>query len=234
MKLIEEFSLRQATVTCPVCETTFATPHLINMPIITAESPIETDLHRALPNGAIRAALIGSCEACGYSWWITAFKVESVLSDSLTADEYSVERLKYPRKFADAFMTGRRKRVPAQELAMLALNGGWCAREAGLPHERWLELAHEELTKAIADRSAAGNRGYYNYIMGELCRQQKNFEAAISHFNKVTSHSRLPRELVVRQKVQATAGDPSPTRLPPYLVEAIFCPRKPRKPFLHS
>lgn len=223
---IEEFTLKQATVTCPACNAVFNTPHLANMPAISAETPIETDLHRVLPNGAIRAALIGLCRDCGYAWWITAFKTEAIIGESLTADEYSLERLQYPRKFANAFLTGKQNGNHSRELALLAMNGAWCAREAGLPHERWLELVHQELEKALADRSWTGNRGYYHYLLAEVCRQQRQFEEAISHFNKVTYHSRIPRELILRQKVQATAGDSGATRLPPYLVERIFCPKR--------
>lgn len=233
MQLLEEFVLRQAIVVCPACNVSFCTPQLTHMPIITGDTPVETDLHRVLPNGAIRAALIGLCKDCGYAWWITAFKTKALLPDTLTADEYSVERLEYPRKFASAFVTGKKNRCGSRELGLLALNGGWCAREAGLTHDRWLELAAEEMEKALADKSIGGNRGYYHYIMGEIYRQLRHFEKAVSHFNRVNYHSRLPRELVLRQKVQATAGDASPTRLPAYLVELLFCPGSPRRPFNH-
>src|ERR1700737_3793130 len=151
MQLLEEFTLRQAIVVCPACNVSFCTPQLTHMPIITGETPVETDLHRILPNGAIRAALIGACQDCGYAWWITAFRTKAMLPDTLTADEYSVKRLLYPRKFASAFVTGKRKKVSTRELSLLALNGGWCAREAGLAHDRWLELAAEEMEKALAD-----------------------------------------------------------------------------------
>ncbi len=231
MQLVEEFTLSQAIVVCPTCNASFCTPQLTNMPIITSTTPVETDLHRILPNGAIRAALVGFCKECGYAWWITAFKTKSLLPDTLTADEYSMERLQYPRKFASAFITGKKQGVSSRELALLALNGGWCAREAGLATDRWLELAAEELQKALADKTMTGNRGYYHYIMGEIYRQLKQFDKALSHFNRVNYHSRLPRELVLRQKVQTTAGDSGPTLLPPYLVELLFCPRKPRLPF---
>jgi tetratricopeptide (TPR) repeat protein len=234
MQLLEEFTLRQAIVVCPTCNVSFCTPQLTHMPIITASTPVETDLHRILPNGAIRAALVGFCRGCGYAWWITSFKTKALLPDTLTADEYSMERLQYPRKFASAFVTGKKIDASARELALIALNGGWCARETGLGTDRWLELAAEELERALADKSTIGNRGYYHYIMGEIYRQLKDYEKAISHFNRVNYHSRLPRELVLRQKVQATAGDSSATRLPPYLVELLFCPRKPRnKPTNH-
>lgn len=231
MQLLEEFTLRQAIVVCPTCEKSFCTPQLTHMPIITGDTPVETDLHRILPNGAIRAALIGSCRECGYAWWITSFKTKALLPDTLTADEYSMERLQYPRKFASAFVTGKKKESSHRELALLALNGGWCAREAGLANDRWLELAAEEMEKALADKSMGGNRGYYHYIMAEVYRQLKHFDKALSHYNRVNYHSRLPRELILRQKVQATAGDGGPTRLPAYLVEMLFCPRRPRKPF---
>jgi hypothetical protein len=234
MQLLEEFVLRQAIVVCPSCAACFCTPQLTHMPIITSETPVETDLHRVLPNGAIRAALVASCKDCGYAWWITAFKTKALLPDTLTADEYSMERLQYPRKFANAFVTGKKNKCGSRELGLLALNGGWCAREAGLGHERWLELAAEEMEKALEEKSVAGNKGYFHYIMGEIYRQLRQFDKAVSHYSRVNFHSRLPRELVLRQKVQATAADCAPTRLPPYLVETLFCPGSMRKPFSNS
>lgn len=230
MQILEEFTLRQAIVACPVCEKSFCTPQLTNVPIVTAGSPVETDLHRILPNGAIRASLVGCCRECDYAWWITSFKTKGLLPESLTADEYSLERLQYPRKFASAFMTGKNNGASAGELALIALNGGWCAREAGLVNNSWLELAAEELEKSLADKTMNGNRGYYHYILGEIYRQLNQFEKALGHYNRVNYFSRLPRELVLRQKVQATAADGNPTRLPAYLVETLFCPRRPKRP----
>jgi hypothetical protein len=199
------------------------------MPIITAETPVETDLHRVLPNGAIRAALIACCKDCGYAWWITAFKTKAVLPDELSADEYSLERLQYPRKFANAFVTGKKNRSSRRELGLIALNGAWCAREAGLGHDRWLELAAEEMEKALEEKTIGGNVGYFHYILGEIYRQLKHYDQALSHLSRVTFQSRLPRELIMRQKVQTISGDPAPTRLPAYLVETLFCPVSGRK-----
>lgn len=229
MQRIEDFQLSQTHVMCPSCDQLFMTPQLDHMPLITPDTPIETDLHRVLPNGAVRASLVGSCGGCGYSWWITAFKLETKLNRELTADEYSMERIQYPRKFANAIVTGREAHAHPRELALLAANGAWCAREAGLPHERWLDLAAQEMEKALSEATWTSNRGYYHYMMGELCRQLKDFQAAVKHFDHAFLQSRLPKELVCRQKVQAIAADASATRLPPYLVEQIFCPRRPRK-----
>src|SRR5262249_8324172 len=107
----------------------------------------------------------------------------------------------------------------------LALNGCWCAREAGLPHERWLELAGGELEKALKDNNWHGNRGYYHYLMGEVCRQSGDFKGAVNHFNQVGPEAMLPKELVERQKVQAVSGDSAIAVLPPHLVEIMFCPK---------
>ena len=114
----------------------------------------------------------------------------------------------------------------ALDVALLALNGCWCAREANQPHERWLDLAAQELEKALADDSWQGNRDYYHYVAGEVSRQNEDFHGAVRHFNQVVPQVRLPKELIDRQKVQAIAGDSAPSLLSPDMVELLFCPRK--------
>lgn len=223
MHITEEFKLRQATAVCPACSVQFETPYLLNVPAITTRTALETDLHRVLPDPAIRAALIGLCLDCGYGNWISHFGIKTQEAESFEVSE----AIEYPRKFANAFITARAAGATAVELALIALNGGWCSREAGLPYERWLDLAAQELDKALFDKSWNGDRGYYHYLLAEICRQLGDFTTAVRHFNKASLSSRLPRQLITRQKVQAIAADSSHTLLPPQLVEKLFCPKRP-------
>lgn len=221
MQVIREFTLRQTTVVCPACNSMFSTPMLMTMPEISQDTIIEADLHRVLPDAAIRAALVAMCAACSYTWWITAFRPH-MFKPSLVPATPLVEHAK---KFAHAVLSGRQNNAHSLDLALLALNGTWCAREAGQAHERWLDLAGQELEKALRDDSWEGNRGYYNYVMGEICRQVGDFRGALRSFAKVGPASRLPRELVERQKMMATSGNASPAVLPPHLVAEMFCPK---------
>ncbi len=197
----------------------FATPTLLTMPAITPQTAIEADLHRVLPDPAIRAALVAMCPACSYTWWYTAFRPHMLQSVFVPPTPIADQ----PKKFAHAVLTGRKNGAHALDLALLALNGCWCAREAGQPHERWLELAGGELERALRDKNWQGNRDYYQYLLGELCRQSGDFQGAVNHFNQVGPSSMLPPELVERQKVQATSGDQAPAALPEHLVELLFC-----------
>lgn len=208
----------------------FASPTIVTMPTISRDTPVEADLHRVLPDAAVRAALVAMCPACNYTWWVTAYRPH-LFKPQLVPPTPLVDS---PKKFAHAVLTGRQNQAHALDLALLALNGCWCAREAGQPHERWLDLAGAELEKALKDPEWKGNRGYYHYIMGEICRQSGYFKGAIEHFGAVGPSSMLPRELVERQKVHAVSGDAKPVRLPPDLVETIFCPQARRRESLVS
>jgi hypothetical protein len=224
MQIVQDFTIQPTTVVCPACNSMFATPTLLSMPNITRDTVIEADLHRVLPDPAIRAALVAMCAACNYTWWVTAFKPHLFKPALVPASPI----LDHPKKFAHAVLTGRQNGAHALDLALLALNGCWCAREAGQPHERWLDLAGQEMEKALKDEQWQGNRGYYQYVMGEICRLAGDFKGAVRHFEKVGPSSRLPRELVERQRVLAVSGDARPAILPPHLVELLFCPQQAR------
>lgn len=198
----------------------FATPSIVRMPNITRDSKIEADLHRVLPDAAIRAALVAMCPACSYTWWISSFRPHLFKPGFVPPTPI----IDHPKKFAHAVLTGRQNQAHALDLALLALNGGWCAREGGNPSERWLELAGGELEKALKDNSWDGNRSYYHYVMGELCRLSGDFKKAVNQFNLVGPESMLPKELVERQKVLAVSGNDAPALIPPHLVEMLYCP----------
>ncbi len=51
-----EFIIQAISVSCPSCDEVFATPTPFKMPEMAPTLPVEADLHRVLPYGAIRAA----------------------------------------------------------------------------------------------------------------------------------------------------------------------------------
>ncbi|MBI4534479.1 MAG: hypothetical protein HY711_11090 [Candidatus Melainabacteria bacterium] len=222
MQVIQEFTLKQTTVVCPACNSLFSTPVLVSMPDITQATVIEADLHRVLPHQSLRSSLVAMCAACNYTWWVTAFKTHLVKPQLVPATPAS----ECPKKFAHAVLTGRQNQAHCLDLALLALNGYWCAREAGEPHERWLDLSGQEMEKALKDTQWQGNRGYYHYVMGEICRLVQDFKGAVANFVKVGPQSMLPLELIERQKVLSTSGDHNPAILPVHLVELMFCPNR--------
>ncbi len=220
MQIIKNFTVKAIAILCRQCKSMFATEMLSTLPAVTPETQIETDLHRVLPNARFRAALLAMCPACNHTWWTTSFQAHFAKAEFVPA----APQVDHARKFAHAVLTGRQSNAHSLDIALVALNGLWCARESGQSCARWVNLAGRELEKALRDESWRGNRSYYHYIMGEICRQAGYFKGAVAHFGKVGPESRLPEQLVQRQKVQAIAGDSQPARLPPYLVKAIFCP----------
>ncbi len=225
MQVFEDFVVIDISVVCPGCEYPFATPSLVNMPGPTRDTPVEADLHRILPHPAIRGAMVAMCPACQYTWWITAFRPHHYVPDLLVP----TPDVEFSKKFGYAVLAGRKRGENLLELALLALNGAWCAREeatAGLSQKndlpRWLKLAAQELDTAMKDASWQGNTHRYNYIMAEILRQMGDFQAALNLFNGLDKRSMLPRELIDHQIAMSRAGNSEPTLLPPHLVEEIF------------
>lgn len=234
MQVIAEFTISYASVICPVCNTPFATPLIARMPNISRSTVVEADLHRVLPDAAIRGALIAICPACVHTWWSTAFAPHYFVPDLLVPAPH----IEYPKKFAHAVLTGRKNGEHPIDRALLALNGCWCARETyteadkakpeyKADNERWMVLAAQELEAALQDPEWNGNRSRYSYVMGEILRQLGDFHAAVRYFSQVDRRSMLPAELVERQRTLAISGNVEPVVLPPNMVEAIFMPKPP-------
>jgi hypothetical protein len=129
------------------------------------------------------------------------------------------------KKFGHAVLSGRNSGAHSLDRAIVALNGYWCAREDFQPSGKWLELASRELYEALNDESWDGNRGRYQFIMGEVLRLMGEFHDAVRFYNLVDRRSVLPRELIVHQIEQAKNGDSTPTLLPPHIIEEIFLPK---------
>ncbi len=220
VKAMKFFKLRHLTVVCPECQTIFATYEVARMPAIDTTTPVESDLHRILPDAELRSSLLAMCPNCIYTWWLSSFK-EHFYLPQVVPDSPPTEPAK---KFAHAVASGRKHNVHALDKAVLALNGYWCAKEQGVDGARFLALAKSELQTALTDDSWAGNRSRYNYVMGEIARLTGDFALAVNHFEKVDKTAGLPTELVSKMQEFAVSGNKSSVRLPPHIVGMIFVP----------
>ena len=223
MQIVADFSLSVARVECPACSFSFSTAVSKTVASITAETKFETDLHRVYATSAFRGAAISMCSRCGYAWWLKTFRLLS-LDETAEADYGSKDE--HLQKFARAYICGKQHKLNHLELGLVALNASWCARDGKTAHSNWSRIAREELEKALRHPSTRKDRGFYQYLLGELCRQESDFKAALKHLDLAVAGQRLPECLITRQTVQARAADPSITLLPPYLVENLFPPVK--------
>lgn len=214
------FKLRQLTIVCPECQTIFATYELARTPPITVETPMESDLHRVLPDAQLRASLLATCPSCVHTWWLSSFK-EHYYLPQIVPDSPPLEPAK---KFAHAVQSGRKTGASLLDRAVLALNGYWCAREQGVDGEKFLRLARAELIQALADKSWAGNRPRYNYILGEVSRLLSEFVEADKCYALVDRDAGLPPELVEKMRIFAASGNNKPIRLPAHIVQTVFIP----------
>ncbi len=226
MLIFQDFTLISARAECPACSRAFVTSVVSGVSQVTKSTVIETDLHRVYSSSAFRSATIGMCRDCGYCWWLKSFVFKEFFSpDSQILQEPALSKSSEDlRRFATAYLCGKQHKANHLELALIALNAEWCAQDAGIVEHRWLDIAREELQKALRNPSSRIDRGFYHYLLGELCRRQGDFKGALSNLDKARAGARLPEELIVRQRVQARSGDSSKTLLPAYLIESLFCP----------
>jgi hypothetical protein len=120
--------------------------------------------------------------------------------------------------------TGRKNNYHVLDRAMLALNGYWCAQECHDQTDKWLALAIQELTAALADQNWTGNRARYHYVLAELLRRQGEFAAACREFDLVDESANLPAPLVDKQKQLASKQENHSVLLTSEEVEKIFFP----------
>ncbi len=223
MQIVADFSLSVARVECPACSQEFKAVVPSTASSITAETPFETDLHRVYSSSAFRGAGVCMCTRCGYAWWLRAFKF-SILEDEEKPCFQATRD--YLAKYARAYICGKQHNVNHLELGLIALNASWCAGDGKLCHNSWAAIAREELERALRHPSTRKDRGFYQFLLGELYRKESKFMAALNHLELAVAGERLPECLITRQKVQARSGDNSATLLPPYLVASLFCPAK--------
>lgn len=212
------YTLRRICVICPQCEAVFATTQVARKPKIAVDSRVEADLHKVLPDAAIRAAALATCPECIYTWWISSF-AQSFVLPQMAPDTPPVAN---DKKFGHAVLTGRAQGAHALDTAVVALNGYWCAREEFKTGEKWLMLVIKDLTRALEDESWFGNRSRFNYILAEVLRLSGDFHSSLRYFNKVDRTSLLPKELVDHQVYQTKKGNSSPQLLPPHIIKDVF------------
>lgn len=212
------YTLKLISLQCPKCWEEFAAPHVESMPAMTNQSKVEADMHRFLPDGAIRAALIAMCPYCMYTWWIENF-VSSVAVTFFLPESPPVAPWS---KFAHAVLSGRHTNEHSLDRGYMALNGYWCAKECFQPADKFLAVAREEFQIALEDDSWSGYRGRHYYQMAEILRLSGDFHNAVKYYMKVDKRALLPEELLKHQIRMAKMGDARAVTMPPHLVEKIF------------
>lgn len=212
------FLLRSMSVTCCDCATIFATSCLASVPPVSEDDTIEGDLHRVLPDPALRAALIAICPECGNAHWTVKLK-RSVVNPELLIE---APEIGYSKKFAVAVKTARANDMDALDIANIAINGLYCAREAGEAADLWLELAAYEHSRGMQADPFSGITGPDHLIMAEIWRQLGSFEQAMPQYELALGDPDIPPEVIHYQMTLARAGDSSNNALPPHLVRLAF------------
>jgi hypothetical protein len=212
------YIIKHISVSCPECACMFAAPSLAELPPVTEYDTIEADLHRVLPDAELRGALIAVCPHCSYANWTVRFK-HSSLNPEMLPDAAEVPNTK---KFALAVKFARDKGVSPLDIAFIALNGLYCARESGEESDLWLELAAYEQSRGMAEESFIPPTGQDHLIMAELWRQLGSFENAYAEYERAKEDDFIPRELLRNQMLLCAQGNTSPIALPPYMVRELY------------
>ncbi|MBY0357758.1 MAG: hypothetical protein K2W82_07135 [Candidatus Obscuribacterales bacterium] len=216
---ISGFIFKDYAAVCPECKGVSFTERLIDMPLISSEDRVEADLHRVYPDARIRASLLGHCPVCNHCSWLQDFALMEVVQESTQAES----SIAPSKKFALAVKSARAKNIHPLDIAYLAINGLWCAREAGESDELWLELAAYEHHKGMKEHTAPPEKdGFSHLMMGELWRQLKQFEAASEEFKLALLDANIPREIPQHQLILCQKQDFSPTALPAYLINDLY------------
>ena len=218
MQNAEGFVLKDRSVVCPDCQTVFATRVLQDLPPVCDSDPIEADLHRVLPHAGLRAALIAVCPDCGCADWVSRFGVSSISSSFLVASPV----LSPSKCFAMAVRRAREQKLHALDVAYVALNGLYAARESAEDATPWLELCVLEQSRGLDPENIVVETGADHLTMAELWRQMSHFDRALEEYVKAGMDGGVPIELIHQQVQAARIGDNTPTRLAPWLVRIVF------------
>lgn len=212
------YVLKDIAVICLGCSVTFVTSCLTAVPPVTEYDAVEADMHRVLPDACLRGALIAVCPECGFASWTAKLKRSSINPEILPEPMV----IEHSKKYALAVKTGRARHLDALDLAYIAVNGLYCAREAGEDAELWLELAAYEQRRGMGGELLLPPTGPDHLIMAELYRQLKNFDQALIEYDLALADEDMPKELIAQQKMLTAAGNSDPTILPPFLVRIVF------------
>lgn len=220
---ISGFKLSSAVVVCPECSAPFQKELLTDTPPLSPEDVVEADLHRVFPDPAIRASLLGVCPECKFCAWATSFG-NSNLNPSLARKE---PQLPYTKKYAVAVKCARSRNMHPLDIAFIALNGLWCAREAGEDDVLWLELVAYEHSRGMADYpSVQEEDGMAHLMMAEIWRQLKQFEQARREYELALHDATIMPEIIRHQIGLCDRKVSAVTALPLHVVRQIFPPEE--------
>ena len=218
-RVIDGFILEEAVVLCPDCQSPFRTEVLVETRPLNSTDVVEADLHRVFPDAAIRAALLSLCPECKYCAWASQFKPFNIKAE-LVKRETEIEPC---RKYALAVKSARQRQIHSLDIAFIALNGLWCARESSEPDALWLELSIFEHEKGMENSpTRPEDDGITHLIMGELYRQSRNFEAASEHYNLAAQDKSIVKEVLEHQRSLTAKGLSTVTAIPLRIVRILF------------
>lgn len=212
------YKLGEITLMCPKCQQIFATANVEEIPVINELARIEADLHRALPDAAIRAAMIATCPSCTYTWWTESF-IPNDTVPLLAVDAPAIEPVK---KFGHAILSSRMYGATNLEKAQIALNAYYCARDSFQSGEKILQIAKDELKTAIETEPNMKNKSRHIYMLAEVHRLSGEFHEAVKYFYQVDRSALLPQELLDHQIRQAKLGNSKPVTIPHHIVKQIY------------
>lgn len=216
---IDGFILEEAVVGCPECQQPFTTEIVVESRKVNTNDTIEADLHRVFKDAELRSALLSCCPVCKYSAWTSGFKPFR-LKPELLRRETKIEPSK---KYALAVKWARQKKVHSLDIAFIALNGLWCAREAGEADSLWLELAIYEHEKGVSgSKQRLCDDGMTHLIMGELYRQYRNFDKAVSEYELAAEDRTVSKEILSHLTMMANRGFSEALALPLRLARLYF------------
>lgn len=218
-RVIDGFILEEAVVLCPECQAPFRTDVMVETRPLNSSDVVEADMHRVFPIANLRGNLLSMCPDCKFCAWTSQFKPYN-LKPELVKAQGDVEGSK---KYALAVKWAREKKMHSLDIAFIALNGLWCARESGEPDQLWLELAIFEHEKGLeTSYFAPEDNGITHLIMGELYRQYRNFEAAMEHYKLAAQDRSVIKEILDHQQMLCTKNVASVTALPLRIVRLLF------------
>ena len=218
-RIINGFKLSGAVVTCPECSTPFHKELLTAMPPLTQDDVVEADLHRVFPDPSLRAALLGLCPDCKFCGWSTSF-ADSNFSALLVKKE---PLLPDTKKYAVAVKCARARKLHPLDVAFIALNGLWCAREAGEDDQLWLELVAFEHSRGMDNYPGVQNEdGMAHLMMAEIWRQLKQFDEAKREYEQALNDPSIMPEIIRHQIGLCDRKFSRVTALPLHVVRQIF------------
>lgn len=212
----ESYKLGQVAVMCPKCQQIFATAQVDEIPALNPHARIETDLHRVLPDAAIRAAMIATCPSCTYTWWTESF-IPNDTVPILAIDAPSIDPVK---KYGHAILSSRMFGATNQERAQIAMNAYFCARESFQSGESILSIAKDEFKNVITNDTNYSKR--LVYILAEIHRLSGEFHEAVKLYNQVERGALIPNELLQHVSKQAKLGNSKPIVIPYHIVKQIY------------